>query len=158
MHDFSKLNYRLCVGLMVINQKRQIFTGQRLDYPSEAWQMPQGGIEAGEDPLTAAYRELYEETSISQRDVELLAVSEDWLSYDLPNELIPRLWNGAYRGQTQKWFLMRYIGEEVNINLRTESPEFSSWRWSTKDQLIQSIVPFKMKLYENLIKEFDRYI
>ena len=155
MNDFSHKNYRSCVGLMLINEKKNIFTGQRLDFTSTAWQMPQGGIDDCEEHLDAAYRELQEETSIIKSNVELLAVSSDWFSYDLPKELIPKLWNGKYRGQKQKWFLMRFIGNESEINLNTKIPEFASWRWSTQQQLVDSIVPFKRALYKAVIKEFQ---
>ena len=157
MIDLSGLSYRPCVGLMVINEKKNIFTGQRLDFISTAWQMPQGGIDKDEEALHAAYRELREETSIKQADVELLAVSNDWLSYDLPEELVAELWNGRYRGQKQKWFLMKFVGKDTDVNLNTKVPEFSCWRWSTRDQLIQSIVPFKKDLYEAVTKEFQEF-
>ena len=158
MQELVSIDYRPCVGLMIINDQRLIFTGQRLGYSSTAWQMPQGGIEKDEDPLVAAYRELQEETSILKEKVELLAVSKDWLTYDLPSDLIPKLWNGAYRGQTQKWFLMRFIGEDSDIDLQTKMPEFSSWRWSTKQQLTANIVNFKKELYELLVKEFNTFL
>ena len=158
MQDLVSIDYRPCVGLMIINDQRLIFTGQRLGYSSTAWQMPQGGIEKDEDPLVAAYRELQEETSILKEKVELLAVSKDWLTYDLPSDLIPKLWNGVYRGQTQKWFLMRFIGEDSDIDLQTKMPEFSSWRWSTKQQLIANIVDFKKELYEILVNEFNIFL
>ena len=117
--------------------------------------MPQGGIDGGEEALHAAYRELSEETSITENDVELLAVSRGWFSYDLPKELVSKLWNGLYRGQKQKWFLMRFTGNDDDINLNTEIPEFSCWRWSTRQQLIESIVPFKKDLYRAVLKEFQ---
>ena len=157
MQDLSGLNYRPCVGLMIVNELGHIFTGQRLGYSSMAWQMPQGGIEKGEDPLIAAYRELKEETSIVKSKVELLAVSRNWVRYDLPLDLIPKLWNGVYRGQSQKWFLMRFLGDDTDINLTTEVPEFSSWRWSSKGQLIKYIVPFKKELYKKVLKEFKPF-
>jgi len=155
MNDFNDLNYRPCVGLMVVNTRKNFFTAQRLDFTSTAWQMPQGGIDGGEEALHAAYRELSEETSITENDVELLAVSRGWFSYDLPKELVSKLWNGLYRGQKQKWFLMRFIGNDDDINLNTEIPEFSCWRWSTRQQLIESIVPFKKDLYRAVLKEFQ---
>ena len=154
MNNFNALNYRPCVGLMVVNTRKNFFTAQRLDFTSTAWQMPQGGIDEGEEALHAAYRELSEETSITENDVELLAVSRGWFSYDLPKELVSKLWNGLYRGQKQKWFLMRFIGNDDDINLNTEIPEFSCWRWSTRQQLIESIVPFKKDLYRAVLKEF----
>jgi len=155
MNDFDDLNYRPCVGLMVVNTRKNFFTAQRLDFTSTAWQMPQGGIDGGEEALHAAYRELSEETSITENDVELLAVSRGWFSYDLPKELVSKLWNGLYRGQKQKWFLMRFTGNDDDINLNTEIPEFSCWRWSTRQQLIESIVPFKKDLYRAVLKEFQ---
>ena len=155
MNDFNDLNYRPCVGLMVVNKRKNFFTAQRLDFTSTAWQMPQGGIDGGEEALHAAYRELSEETSITENDVELLAVSRGWFSYDLPKELVSKLWNGLYRGQKQKWFLMRFTGNDNDINLNTEIPEFSCWRWSTRQQLIESIVPFKKDLYRAVLKEFQ---
>ena len=158
MQELVSIDYRPCVGLMIINDQRLIFTGQRLGYSSTAWQMPQGGIEKDEDPLVAAYRELQEETSILKEKVELLAVSKDWLTYDLPSDLIPKLWNGVYRGQTQKWFLMRFIGEDSDIDLQTKMPEFSCWRWSTKQQLTANIVDFKKELYEILVNEFNIFL
>jgi putative (di)nucleoside polyphosphate hydrolase len=158
MNDFNDLNYRPCVGLMVVNTRKNFFTAQRLDFTSTAWQMPQGGIDEGEEALHAAYRELSEETSITENDVELLAVSRDWFSYDLPKELISKLWNGLYRGQKQKWFLMKFIGNDDDINLNTEIPEFSCWRWSTRQQLIESIVPFKKDLYRAVLKEFQPFL
>lgn len=158
MENFSGLDYRPCVGLMLINKDNKIFTAQRLGYSSEAWQMPQGGIEQGEDAVTAAFRELEEETSIAKQKVELLAISENWLSYDLPAELVPKLWNGLYKGQTQKWFLMRFIGVDDEINIKTSTPEFSSWRWSSKLQLVRSIVSFKKELYHDILREFDKFL
>lgn len=155
MNDFNDLSYRPCVGLMVVNTRKNFFTAQRLDFTSTAWQMPQGGIDEGEEALHAAYRELSEETSITENDVELLAVSRDWFSYDLPKELVSKLWNGLYLGQKQKWFLMRFMGNDDDINLNTEIPEFSCWRWSTRQQLIESIVPFKKDLYRAVLKEFQ---
>ena len=155
MNDLFNLSYRPCVGLMIINDKNNIFTGQRLDFISTAWQMPQGGIDDGEEELQAAFRELQEETSITQSKVELLAVSNDWFSYDLPLELVPQLWNGVFRGQKQRWFLMKFVGNDGDINLNTEIPEFSCWRWSTKQQLIDSVVPFKKDLYKAVVEEFQ---
>ena len=158
MQNLINHEYRPCVGLMIVNRHGFIFTGQRLGYSSEAWQMPQGGIEEGEEPLVAAYRELNEETSISKCKVELLAISNNWHSYDLPEELIPKLWNGLFKGQTQKWFLMRFLGKDTDINLATDTPEFSSWRWSSRQQLIECIVPFKKELYVSVTNEFGVYL
>ena len=125
----SKLPYRSNVGIMMVNKTGYIFVGQRLDNNQNAWQMPQGGIEAGEDPETAAYRELLEETGVNQQNVRFLASSSRWLSYDLPEDLIPTLWNGKFRGQKQKWFLFKFLGKDGDINIATEHPEFSKWKW-----------------------------
>ena len=158
MNGVTSSSYRPCVGIMLLNEENRILTGQRLDHISTAWQMPQGGIEKEETVLTAAYRELEEETSIEKEMVEVLAVSTNWLSYDLPSDLVPRLWNGSYKGQTQKWFLMRYFGRDTDINLRTKTPEFSSWRWSSPQELVASIVPFKKQVYETIVDEFKAFL
>ena len=152
--NFNKLPYRSNVGIMMVNEKGYVFVGQRLDNNQNAWQMPQGGIDAGEDPETAAYRELLEETGVKKQDVRFVASSSKWLSYDLPEDLIPILWNGKFRGQKQKWFLFKFLGEDGDINIATEHPEFSKWRWISKENLLKEIVPFKKSVYENVLKEF----
>ena len=152
--NFNKLPYRSNVGIMMVNQKGYVFVGQRLDNNQNAWQMPQGGIDAGEDPETAAYRELLEETGVKKQDVRFVASSSKWLSYDLPEDLIPILWNGKFRGQKQKWFLFKFLGEDGDINIATEHPEFSKWKWISKENLLKEIVPFKKSVYENVLKEF----
>ena len=151
---FNKLPYRSNVGIMMVNEKGYVFVGQRLDNNRIAWQMPQGGIDAGEDPETAAYRELLEETGVKKQDVRFVASSSQWLSYDLPEDLIPILWNGKFRGQKQKWFLFKFLGEDGDINIATEHPEFSKWKWISKENLLKEIVPFKKSVYENVLKEF----
>jgi putative (di)nucleoside polyphosphate hydrolase len=138
----------------MVNEKGYVFVGQRLDNNQNAWQMPQGGIDAGEDPETAAYRELLEETGVKKQDVRFVASSSQWLSYDLPEDLIPILWNGKFRGQKQKWFLFKFLGEDGDINIATEHPEFSKWKWISKENLLKEIVPFKKSVYENVLKEF----
>ena len=152
--NFNKLPYRSNVGIMMVNKQGYVFVGQRLDNNQNAWQMPQGGIDAGEDPETAAYRELLEETGVKKQDVRFVASSSQWLSYDLPEDLIPILWNGKFRGQKQKWFLFKFLGEDVDINIATEHPEFSKWKWISKENLLKEIVPFKKSVYENVLKEF----
>lgn len=152
--NFNKLPYRSNVGIMMVNEKGYVFVGQRLDNNQNAWQMPQGGIDAGEDPETAAYRELLEETGVKKQDVRFVASSSQWLSYDLPEDLIPILWNGKFRGQKQKWFLFKFLGEDRDINIATEHPEFSKWKWISKENLLKEIVPFKKSVYENVLKEF----
>jgi len=152
--NFNKLPYRSNVGIMMVNEKGYVFVGQRLDNNQNAWQMPQGGIDAGEDPETAAYRELLEETGVKKQDVRFVASSSQWLSYELPEDLIPILWNGKYRGQKQKWFLFKFLGEDGDINIATDHPEFSKWKWISKENLLKEIVPFKKSVYENVLKEF----
>lgn len=148
----ADLPYRPCVGIMLLNARGQAFVARRIDMPSEAWQMPQGGIDVGETPLQAALRELREE--IGTDKAEVLAESEHWLDYDLPEELIGKLWGGRYRGQTQKWFVMRFTGTDSDINIATEEPEFLDWKWADLDRLPSLIVPFKRRLYEQLVAEF----
>ena len=153
---FKNLPYRPNVGIMLINDDGHIFVGQRLDNNQNAWQMPQGGIDGDEDPQSAAYRELLEETGIEQENVKFLATSSKWLLYDLPEDLIPKLWDGKYRGQKQKWFLFKFLGTNRDINISTEHPEFSSWKWIPKENLLEEIVPFKKSVYESVLREFER--
>jgi len=156
--ELNALPYRPNVGLMVLNAQGHVFTGQRLDYPSAAWQMPQGGIDEGEDARVAAFRELKEETGISSEMVEILAQSSDWISYDFPAELAKKLWKGGYRGQRQRWFLMRFAGPDNLINIETEEPEFSEWCWMAPDELLDNIVPFKRAVYQQVLDEFSEHL
>ena len=156
--NFNKLPYRSNVGIMMVNEKGHVFVGQRLDNNQNAWQMPQGGIDAGEDPETAAYRELLEETGVKKQDVRFVASSSQWLSYDLPEDLIPILWNGKFRGQKQKWFAFEFLGKESDINIATEEPEFSEWAWKSKDDLLSSIVPFKVEVYQKVFLELGHLV
>ncbi len=147
--------YRPCVGIMLVNGEGLVFVGQRIDNKdSGAWQMPQGGIDDGEDLRTAALRELQEETGISPDLVSILAQSSEEHFYDLPEELIGTLWKGRYRGQRQYWFLMRYLGDDAGISIETEVPEFCAWRWNDPAELPDLIVPFKKRLYRNVLDEF----
>ena len=150
--ELARLPYRPCVGVMLINREARVFVAQRLDTTVEAWQMPQGGIDRGESPRQAALRELKEE--IGTDNAEIIAESRDWLRYDLPAHLIGRVWKGRYRGQEQKWFAMRFLGEDGEIDLETEDPEFTTWRWTELDSLPELIIPFKRKLYQELVEEF----
>ena len=153
---FKNLPYRSNVGIMLINDDGHVFVGQRLDNNQNAWQMPQGGIDCDEDPQSAAYRELLEETAIEQENVKFLAKASKWLLYDLPEDLIPKLWDGKYRGQKQKWFLFKFLGTNRDINISTEHPEFSNWKWMPKENLLEEIVPFKKSVYESVLREFER--
>ena len=150
----SSLPYRLGVGLVIINNQSEIFTGRRID-STKAWQMPQGGIDDNEIPLEAAYREMGEETGIQKRKVVLLKQSKLWYRYDLPQEIQGKFWGGEFRGQSQKWFLFEFIGTNLDINIETEVPEFSEWRWSRKNDMLATIVPFKKSLYQSVLKDFD---
>ncbi len=148
------LPYRPCVGIMLVNSCGAVFAGQRLDGIAEAWQMPQGGIDEGEETLTAALRELEEETGITSDQVKFLARSQDWLCYDLPSDLVSRLWGGKFRGQKQMWFLFRFIGVDSQIDIKTRHPEFKSWQWMSTDSIVTKIVPFKRAVYRSVITEF----
>ena len=147
------LPYRLGVGLVIINDQLEIFTGRRLDN-TKAWQMPQGGIDNNEIPLEAAYREMYEETGIRKSKVTLLKQTKTWYRYDLPQEIQHKFWGGKFRGQSQKWFLFKFIGTEFDINIETKDQEFSDWKWSKKTEMLDSIVPFKRSLYQSVLKDF----
>ena len=143
---------RPCVGIMLLNRSGQVFVGKRIDQTLEGWQMPQGGIDEGEVPREAALRELEEE--IGTRNVEILREHPDWLTYDLPRRLVGLSLRGRYRGQKQKWFAMRFLGRDSDINLATKEPEFSHWRWATIDELPRLIVPFKRDTYAKVIAAF----
>ncbi len=156
--DFAALPYRPCVGVMLINSEGRIFTANRIDSPTLAWQMPQGGIDAGEKPRAAALRELCEETGVTEDLVTFIAKTDDWLRYDLPEELLGKVWGGKYRGQKQKWFLFRYLGEDTQINIATDHPEFNRWQWSTAAEMLASIVPFKRAVYDQVTAAFAAHL
>ena len=157
MNDYANLPYRLGVGIMVINAQKKIFIGKRIDTKNPfAWQMPQGGIDDGETPSKAALREMAEEIGSKQGDI--IAESKNWYCYDLPLKVIPRMWNGRYKGQKQKWFLIKYNGLDSDINLLTEHPEFVKWRWIKAQHLTKVVVPFKKSLYEAVLSEFKTMI
>jgi len=150
--NYDALPYRRGVGIALFNAKGKVFVAQRLDSPGPAWQMPQGGIDKGETPLDAAWRELHEETGVTS--AELIAESDGWLSYDLPPELAATLWKGKYRGQEQKWYAFRFTGKESEIDIAGEHPEFSEWKWADFRTTPELIVPFKRPLYEKVVLAF----
>lgn len=155
--DYSHLPYRPCVGVMLLNAEGKVFVGERID-TNGAWQMPQGGIDPGEMPQEAALRELWEEIGVTSDKVEVIAQTEDWLTYDLPDHLLGKVWKGAYRGQKQLWFVMRLTGSEDDINIETDHPEFGRWKWSNSEDLVAEIVPFKRDIYEALATEFSAFL
>ncbi|HEX7822462.1 MAG TPA: RNA pyrophosphohydrolase [Sphingobium sp.] len=155
MTDPSTLPYRPCVGIMLVNRDGLVFVGQRIDSKEgDAWQMPQGGIDPGEDAEQAALRELGEETGILPGHVQFLAHTREELFYDLPQELAGRMWKGKYRGQRQIWYLARFLGTDADIDIATDHPEFDKWRWTQHDKLVDLIVPFKKKIYRDVVAEF----
>ena len=156
--DPALLPYRPCVGVVLINAEGRIFAGQRLDSTLDAWQMPQGGIDDGEKPREAALRELWEETGVTADLVEFIAKTEDWVTYDLPPELLGKVWGGKFRGQRQKWFLYRFLGRDDQVNIATQHPEFGRWRWIGAEEMVASIVPFKRKVYEEVVAAFRGHL
>ena len=155
--QIARLPYRPNVGVMLANPQGLVFVGERLDSPG-AWQMPQGGIDAGENAREAALRELEEETGVAPGLVTVEAELAKWLTYDLPDELIGKLWKGRYRGQKQRWFLMRFQGADQDVNIQTAHPEFGRWKWLEPDQVLTHIVPFKRPVYEAVLKGFAGHL
>jgi putative (di)nucleoside polyphosphate hydrolase len=158
MTDPASLPYRPCAGVMLMNREGRVFVGQRIDTTLEAWQMPQGGIDPGEDARTAAIRELGEEVGVGPELVTIVAEAPEELLYDLPPELIGKVWKGKYRGQRQRWFLLRFEGEDSDIRIDTAHPEFRAWRWVKPEELPRVIVPFKRKLYEDVLAAFAAHL
>ena len=156
--EISLLPYRPCVGIVLINKDKNIFGGQRIDSKTNAWQMPQGGIDDGESPLNAAFRELEEETGIETQATSYIDKMDELVPYDLPVELIPKLWKGKYRGQMQQWFLLEFIQNDDFINIKTKHPEFSHWKWMTKEEMLKNIVPFKLNTYQTVFQYFDKHL
>ena len=150
------LPLRTGVGIIVLNNKNQVFVGKRKDNPVDKWQMPQGGVEQGEDLLSAMRRELVEETSI--KDINIIKELNYWLEYELPNNLVGIIWKGKYRGQKQKWFLVKYLGKDEDINVTTQDQEFIQWKWLDFEELPNVIVDFKKKVYEKLVVEIRSVI
>ncbi|WP_417269083.1 RNA pyrophosphohydrolase [Celeribacter sp.] len=155
--DPNTLPYRPCVGVVLMNDAGKVFVGERIDTP-DAWQMPQGGIDEGETPREAALRELWEETGLEATSVEIVSETSDWLTYDLPDTLLGKVWKGKYRGQKQLWVLMRLTGTDADINIDTDHPEFSKWKWSDSTSLVNDIVPFKRHIYESVVREFSQHL
>ena len=153
-----ELPYRPAAGIMLLNAANKVFVAQRLDSTLEAWQMPQGGLDQDEEPLAGALRELEEETGIGRDHVELVVQAAGELFYDLPADLVGKLWKGRYRGQRQRWFLMRFLGRDEDIDLATAEPEFRAWKWVEPAQLPDLIVPFKRKLYEDVLAAFAEHL
>jgi len=150
--NITKLPLRIGVGIILLNNENKVFVGKRIDYQKEnCWQMPQGGIDENENHLQAAKRELEEETSV--KTVKLIKELEKWLTYDLPKNLVGKIWNGKYRGQKQKWFIMKFEGNNAEINIKTKKPEFLDWKWIKFNELPKVAVSFKVNIYEKLRKE-----
>ena len=153
---YSSLPLRSGVGVVVLNQENKVFVAKRIDNPKDFWQMPQGGVDAGEDFLKAAYRELEEETSI--KSVELIKELDGMITYELPDSLLGIIWKGKYRGQKQKWFLMRFNGDDKEININTHHPEFLDWKWIELNQLTEVVVDFKLHVYKDILQKVRKLI
>lgn len=156
--DRESLPYRPAAGVMLLNHDGKVWVGQRLDSTLEAWQMPQGGLDPGEAAEDGALRELEEETGISRDKVEILARAPGELLYDLPDEMLGKVWKGKWRGQRQSWFLMRFTGTDADVNLQTPEPEFRAWKWADPQELPELIVPFKQGLYRDILKAFAAWL
>ena len=153
---FKDLPLRSGVGIIVLNNKNKVFVGKRIDNPKNFWQMPQGGVDKNEDFLTAAFRELDEETSINS--VELIKELDGFITYNLPDHLLGIIWKGKYKGQTQKWFVMRFIGEDSEININTKHPEFLEWKWVELSEITKLVVNFKLDLYQEVQRKVEKII
>ena len=153
---FKDLPLRNGVGIVVLNNKNKVFVAKRIDNPKNYWQMPQGGVDDGEDFLTAAYRELEEETSI--KNVKLIKEIDGTMTYELPDHLLGIIWKGRYKGQKQKWFLMRYLGDDKDINIKTKKPEFLEWKWIDLDMITEVAVDFKSHVYKEIKDKVKKII
>lgn len=152
------LPYRPAAAIMLLNADDKVFVAQRIDSALEAWQMPQGGLDPGEDPEAGALRELEEETGIRPHLVDILGRAPEELLYDLPRELVGKVWGGKYRGQAQHWFVARFLGSDADINLETAEPEFRAWKWVSASELVDLIVPFKRELYGQVVTIFSAHL
>jgi len=152
------LPYRPAAAVMLLNSEDKVFVAQRIDSQLEAWQMPQGGLDAGEDPQAGALRELEEETGIPPHLVEILGQAPELLLYDLPPELQGKIWGGKYRGQSQYWFAARFLGTDADVNIDTPEPEFRAWKWVDARELVDLIVPFKRTLYAQVVEAFSEFL
>ena len=153
---FKNLPLRSGVGIVLLNKQNKVFVAKRIDNPKDFWQMPQGGVDVGEDFIRAAFRELEEETSI--KNIELIKELDGTTTYELPNHLLGIIWKGKYRGQKQKWFLMRFTGDEKEINIKTKNPEFLDWKWIEINQITEVVVDFKLNVYKKLKEKIKEII
>ena len=156
MKKKEEMPLRLGVGIVLLNDDNEVFVGKRIDNPKDFWQMPQGGVNKNENFLDAAKRELEEETSI--KNVKLIKELDGWLIYDLPKHLVGKIWKGKYRGQKQKWFIMKFLGKNEDININTKKPEFLNWKWIEPTELPKVVVDFKISIYEKISKELSNFI
>ena len=156
MKKKEEIPLRLGVGIVLLNNNNEVFVGKRIDNPKNFWQMPQGGVDKNENFLDAAKRELEEETSI--KNIKLIKEIEGWLTYDLPVDLLGKVWKGKYRGQKQKWFIMKFLGNNNEININTKKPEFLNWKWIEPTELPKVVVDFKISIYEKISKELSNFI
>ena len=153
---FQHLPLRIGVGIVVLNKNNKIFVAKRIDNPKDFWQMPQGGVDQNESYLDAAYRELYEETNI--KEIELIKEVEEFTTYELPNHLLGIIWKGKFKGQKQKWFIMRFVGNEDEINIKTKKPEFLDWKWIDVNEITKKVVDFKYEVYKKVKNEVEKIL
>ena len=153
LNKSKNLPLRLGVGIVLLNSDNKVFVGKRIDNPVNFWQLPQGGVDKNEGLLCAAKRELKEETGVES--VKLIKEIDNWLAYELPNNLLGKIWKGKYRGQKQKWFIMKFVGNEEEINIKTKNAEFKEWKWINVNQLINVVVSFKLNVYKSIVKELN---
>ena len=153
---FQHLPLRIGVGIVVLNKNNKIFVAKRIDNPKDFWQMPQGGVDQNESYLDAAYRELYEETNI--KEIELIKEVEEFTTYELPDHLLGIIWKGKFKGQKQKWFIMRFVGNEDEINIKTKKPEFLDWKWIDVNEITKKVVNFKYEVYKKVKKEVEKIL